>query len=62
MLDVNYVKNKELGLWEATATLTLPPLTVVRLKKDKDDFRYELSRAFTDIVEQIVEKAVEDDD
>jgi len=61
MLDVNYVKNKELGLWEATATLTLPSLTVTRLKKDKDDFRYELSRAFTDIVEQIVEKAVEDD-
>ena len=61
MLDVNYVKNKELGLWEATATLTLPALTITRHKKDKDDFRYELSRAFTDIVEQIVEKAIEED-
>jgi len=61
MLEVNYVKNKELGLWEATATLNLPTLTVTRYKKDKDDFRYEISRAFTEIVEQIVEKAIYED-
>lgn len=61
MLDVNYVKNKEFGLWVATATLTLHPITVTRYKSDKSDLRYELSRAFTDIIEQIVEKALEDD-
>ena len=46
MLEVNYNKNKEFGLWEATATLTLPPITVTRYKGDKSDFRYDLSRAF----------------
>ena len=61
MLEVNYTKNKEFGLWEATATLTLPPITVTRYKSDKSDFRYELSRAFTEIVEQIVEKSIQED-
>ena len=61
MLEVNYAKNKEFGLWEATATLILPPITVTRYKGDKSDFRYDLSRAFTEIIEQIVEKAIEED-
>ena len=37
MLDITTTKNKELGLWDVTATLTLPPITVTRLKKDKSD-------------------------
>ena len=61
MFEVEYSKNKVLGLWEATATLTLPPITLTRFKNDKSDFRYDLSRAFSEIVEQIVEKAVEED-
>ena len=32
MLDITTTKNKELGLWDITATLTLPPITVNRLK------------------------------
>ena len=61
MLDINTTKNKELGLWEITATLTLPPITVTRLKKDKSDVEYELRNAFREIVEEIVEKHCEEE-
>ena len=56
MLEINTTKNKDLGLWDITATLTLPPITVTRLKKDKSDIEYELRDAFTDVVREIVEK------
>jgi hypothetical protein len=62
MLELNYTKNKDLGLWEAEATLTLPPLTLTRIKADKSDLKYELRRAFSEVVEEIVEKAVQDED
>ena len=58
MLDIKTTKNKELGLWDITATLTLPPITVSRLKKDKSDIEYELRDAFTDVIREIVEKPV----
>ena len=61
MLDINTTKNKELGLWEITATLTLPPITVTRLKKDKSDMEYELRNAFSEVVQEIVEKHCEED-
>ena len=59
--DVNISKNTELGLWECQLTLELPTITVTRYKKDKSDFRYEMSRAVTDVVEQIVEGLIEDE-
>jgi hypothetical protein len=55
LLDTNTTYNEELGLFEMTATLTLPPITVTRSKKDKSDFRYDIQRAFTDVVEQVIE-------
>jgi len=61
MLEINTTKNKELGLWEITATLNLPPITVTRLKKDKSDIEYELRDAFTDVITEIVEKHCEDE-
>jgi len=61
MLDIKTTKNKDLGLWEITATLTLPPITVTRLKKDKSDIEYELRDAFTDVVQEIVEKYCEEE-
>ena len=61
MLDINTTKNKDLGLWEITATLTLPPITVTRLKKDKSDMEYELRNAFSEVVQEIVEKHCEED-
>ncbi len=60
-LDLDTHKNGELGLWEVTATLTLPPITVTRSKKDKDDLQYELRRAFSEIVEEVVQKMTEDE-
>ena len=61
MLDIKTTKNKELGLWDITATLTLPPITVTRLKKDKSDMGYELRNAFSEVVQEIVEKHCEED-
>ena len=61
MLDIKTTKNKELGLWDIPATLTLPPITVSRLKKDKSDIEYELRDAFTDVITEIVEKHCEDE-
>jgi len=61
MLDVTTTKNKELGLWDITATLTLPPITVNRLKKDKSDIAYELRNAFSEVIQEIVEKHSEEE-
>jgi len=59
--DVVITKDTELGLWECRLTIELPTITVTRHKKDKSDFRYEMSRAVTDVVEQIVEGLIEDE-
>ena len=61
MLDITTTKNKELGLWDITATLTLPPITITRLKKDKNDIEYELRNAFSEVIQEIVEKHCEDE-
>ena len=61
MLEINTTKNKELGLWDITATLTLPPITVTRMKKDKSDIEYELRDAFGDVIREIIEKHCEDE-
>ena len=61
MLEINTTKNKELGLWDITATLTLPPITVRRLMKDKSDIEYELRDAFSDVIREIIEKHCEDE-
>ena len=58
--DFNVSKNAELGLYEGTFTITLPPLTVTRYKADRNDFKYEIRRAVSEIVEEIVEKAIDD--
>ena len=61
MLEVTTTKNKELGLWEITATLDLPPITITRLKKDKSDIAYELRNAFSEVIQEIVEKHSEEE-
>jgi len=61
MLEIKTSKNKELGLWEITATLNLPPITVTRLKKDRSDIQYELRNAFSEVIQEIVEKHCEED-
>ena len=61
MVEVTCSRNKELGLWEATATIQLPPITVTRMKADKSDLKYEFRRAFSEILEEVVEKACDED-
>ena len=58
--DYNISKNAELGLYEATFTIVLPPITVIRYKADRSDFKYEIRRAVSEIVEEIVEKAIDE--
>ena len=60
MIDIT-IKKTELGLFQAEATLNCPPLTVVRHKADRDDLEYEIRRAFSDLVEEIVAKHIKDE-
>ena len=60
MLTFNTEKDPSTGLWVGTATLNLPEITVSRYKADKNDFKYEIQRALTEVVEQIVEKHLDD--
>ena len=60
MIELNVTKN-EVGLHEATATLTLPALTVNRAKADRDDLEYELRRAFEELVGEIVTKQLKEE-
>ena len=60
MIELNVAKN-ELGLFQARATLTLPPITVTRSKADRDDLEYELRRAFEEMVGEIVTKQLKDE-
>ena len=60
MIELNVTRN-ELGLFQADATLTLPPISVSRQKADRDDLEYELRRAFSELVEEIVQKQIKDE-
>ena len=60
MLEFKLSKN-ELGLYQADAVLTLPPLTCTRQKADRDDLEYEIRRAFSELVEEIVGKQLKEE-
>ena len=60
MLELNVTRN-DCGLHEATATLTIPSITVTRAKADRDDLEYELRRAFEEIVGEIATKQLKDE-
>ena len=62
MIDLNISKSEELNLWEVDATLTLPPLTVKIYKAEKRDIKYDVQRAFEEMVGQICDKHIEDED
>ena len=54
------IKKNELGLFQADAVLTLPQITVTRQKASRDDLEYELRRAFSELVEEIVQSEIKD--
>ena len=60
MIELTVTKN-ELGLFQADAVLTLPPLCISRQKAERDDLEYEIRRAFSELVEEIVGKQIKDD-
>ena len=60
MIELQVAKN-DLGLFQATATLTLPPLTVSCQKADRDDLEYQLRNDFRELVEEIVTKLTKDE-
>lgn len=61
MLDVQISKDNLTGLWVAKCSLEgLPPLDVVRHKADKDDLEYEIRRAYSDLIEEIIRKQLKE--
>ena len=60
MIELNVSKN-ELGLHEATCTLSLPTMTVTRAKADRDDLEYELRRAFEELVGEVVTRQLKEE-
>ena len=60
MINFTCTKNENLGLYEGTLTVNLPEITITRYKADRNDFKYELRRAVSEIVEEIVEKNIDD--
>ena len=53
-------KNDDLNLYEGTLTVSIPEITVTRFKADRNDFKYEMRRAVSEIVEEIIEKNIDD--
>ena len=60
MLELTVTKN-DCGLHEATATLTIPAITVTRAKADRDDLEYELRRALEELVGEIATKQLNEE-
>ena len=57
--DVSIETDKATGLHKATATLTMPSITVTKYCRDRDDFRYKLQQAFNEIVDELVEDSLQ---
>mgnify|MGYP005995707171 FL=1 len=60
MIDFQVSKNEDLGLYEGRLTVSVPEITVTRFKADRNDFKYEMRRAVSEIVEEIIEKNIDD--
>ena len=60
MINFDCTINEALGLYEGTLTVNLPEISVTRYKADRNDFKYEMRRAVSEIVEEIIEKQLDD--
>jgi hypothetical protein len=60
IFDYTIEKDEDLGLYEAQLTIELPKISVKRYKADRNDFKYEMRRAVSEIVEEIIEKRIDD--
>lgn len=55
----NVELNTDLGLYEANLTVDLPVIRVTRFKADENSLKYDMRRAVSEIVEQIIEKSLD---
>ena len=60
MVDAKITVDDMLGLYRCDMTVELPPISVTKWKKSRDDFRYEMQRAVNEIVDELIEQALED--
>jgi hypothetical protein len=60
MIELKVAKN-ELGLFQADAVLTLPPLCISCQKADRDDLEYQIRNDFRELVEEIVQKQIKNE-
>ena len=60
MVDFNVEKDAATGLYKGTLTVNLPELTATRYKADRNDFKYEMRNAISEIVGEIIEKGIDD--
>jgi hypothetical protein len=59
MIDFTVEKDQATGLYKGTVVVNLPELTAVRYKADRNDFKYEMRRAISEIVEEMIEKGID---
>lgn len=59
MIDFTVEKDQATGLYKGTVVVSLPELTAVRYKADRNDFKYEMRRAISEIVEEMIEKGID---
>ena len=60
MIDIDISVDEMVGLYRCDLTIDIPPLKVTKWKKSRDDFRYEMQRAVNEIVDELIDKAMED--
>ena len=60
MIESKISVDEMLGLYRCDMTVTLPEIKVTKWKKSREDFRYEMQRAVNEIVDELIEKSLED--
>lgn len=60
MISKEITVDDMVGLYRCDMVLKLPEIRVTRWKKSRDDFSYEMQRAVNEIVDELIEKALED--
>lgn len=60
MIESKICVDEMLGLYRCDMTVNLPEIKVTKWKKSREDFRYEMQRAVNEIVDELIEKSLED--
>lgn len=58
--EFTVAKDEITGIWKGTLDIELPQIIVTKYKADKSDFKYDIQRAVTEIVEEIVSKVMDE--